>query len=126
MADVHLDAAGSILQSVIGADLFAGQLAGLSRNALDAGMASARNALEERRLQASLLGSLQTTAGIIGDKQGITVTSDPALLAEIRDLKAAMVKMQNDAAVTAEASRRTAELLLRVTRDGNSLLTSAA
>ena len=54
--------------------------------------------------------------------------SDPnaELVAEIKALRADVANLRNSSEITASSSKKTSELLLRVTQDGNSLLTTPA
>lgn len=51
---------------------------------------------------------------------------DGALIEEIKGLRAEVATLRNAATITASSTRKTSDILLRVTRDGESVLTEAA
>jgi len=53
-------------------------------------------------------------------------SANDAMLTEMRQVKAEIVALRETSAASAASAKRTSDLLARVTRDGESLLTTAA
>ena len=101
-------------------------LPNLSKTILDMETAAATNALDVQRMQSQMIGSLETTAGFAATNFGVTVTSDPALLAEIQALRAEVSSLRSSMDKTAANTLAQESFLRRISPDGNSITVTVA